>query len=294
MLRNFHLAAITKVRSQIHLLQIPLHQKLGRDLATSWKAQHDTFVDNVEEVDFSAGYNLEEHQRFRLSDYEAPEWLARENSQTIEHLDPIAKDDRLIEEIKGTVAMARDIHGEEIALFQNFTKSKVIKPGTFLFLKGSTYRSIEHPGLTLGGALSAAYYPERRKLLFNNFRSVNTFLPLADLYQEASEQEIKEVLCHPILVPEDLETTTTSADQWFRKRFAMLKDSGILDSYSVVEIQSQSLKHGVAIDILNGRIVFPAAKAEAKKVLQFLNEELYHGPITQTLYETNSKKKAEF
>ena len=72
----------------------------------------------------------------------------------------------------------------------------------------------------------------------------------------------------------------------------MLKESGILDQYSVMEIQSRSSEHNVSINVANGKIVFPADKAEAKKVLQFLNEELYRGPITETLYETNSKREA--
>ena len=31
----------------------------------------------------------------------------------------------------------------------------------------------------------------------------------------------------------------------------------------------------------------------AKKLLQFLNEELFRGAITETLYETNSKREAD-
>lgn len=292
MLENFHLAAIVKVHSQMHLHQIPLHQRLQDDLAENWEAQHEAFVDDIEEVHFSAGYNLEKHQRFLLSDYEPPAWLAHENSRTIESLDTIAKDDGLIESISGTVAMAQNAHSEEVVLFQNFTPSKVIRPQKFLFLDGNTYDSVKRPGLTLGIALNAVYYPGKRKLLFDNFRAVNTFLPLADLYQEASAQEIKEILCHPLLAPEDPEVSAASANQWFRKRFAMLKDSGILDNYSADEIQSQSMDYGVTIKVSNGKIVFPINNTEAKKVLQFLNEELYQGPITQTLYETNSKKKA--
>ena len=292
MLENFHLAAIVKERTQTRLLQIPLQQALQTSLAESWEAQTDGFVEGIEEIDFSAGYSPEKHERFRLHDYEPPAWLVKENSQTIDNLVTITSDDELIDSITGTVAMARNAQGEEVALFQNFTRSRVIRPGGFLFLDGNTYKSAERRGLTLDVALSAVYQPTERKLLFHNFRTVNTFLPLADFYQEASEQEIREVLDHPLLAAEDPDAAVGNANQWFRKRFAMLKDSGILDEYSAAAIQSRSDGHNVSIKVSNSKIVFPADKAEAKRVLQFLNEELYRGPITETLYETNSKREA--
>jgi len=131
------------------------------------------------------------------------------------------------------------------------------------------------------------------KLLFHNFRSVNTFLPLADFYEEASEQQIKEVLGHRLLAPEDADALATDSNQWFRKRFAMLRDSGILDTYSARQIEARSKGYDVEIKVSKGRIVFPADRPAAKKLLQFLNEELFRGAITETLYETNSKREAD-
>ena len=133
----------------------------------------------------------------------------------------------------------------------------------------------------------------RAKLLFHNFRTVNTFLPLADFYKEASDKEIKEVLNHRLLAPENREAAVLRANQWSRKRFAMLKDSGVLDNYSAQEIKSRSNGYDVSITIVSDEIVFPTDKSESKKLLQFLNEERFRGAITDTLYETNSKRKAD-
>ncbi len=292
MLENFHLAAIVKERGRTRLLQIPLRRNLQTDLAESWEHQNIKFVEGIEKIDFNAGYSPEKHERFCLPDYDPPEWLANENSQTIESLDTIADDDEIVDSIAGIVAMARDVQGAEVVLFQNFTRSRVIRPGRALFLDGNTYNSVERPGLILEMTLSAVYRPTHHELLFHSFRTVNTFLPLVDFYQEASEQEIKEVLQHSLLAAEDAEATAADANQWFRKRFAMLRDSGILNKYSATEIQSRANGHDVSVEVSDDRIIFPAKKAEAKKVLQFLNEELYRGPITETLYETNSKRAA--
>jgi len=293
MLDNFQLAAIVKQRGKARLLRIPLHQTLQSTLAKSWGDQLESFLKNVQEVSFNPGYQPEEHERFCLSGYLPPEWLAEEDSHSVSELDAVSNNDAVLNDIKGIVAFGRDDDGEEILLFQNFSRSHVIRPGRFLFLQKDTYETPERPGLTLAGALIAVYKPASQKLLFANFRAVNTFLPLAAFYGEASEQEIKEVLAHELLAPENADALAAEANQWFRKRFAMLRDSGILDKYSASEIMARSKGFDVSISVERGKIVFPADKAAAKKLLQFLNEELFRGAITETLFETNSKREAD-
>ena len=191
------------------------------------------------------------------------------------------------------MAFCRHNTSEELALFQNFSRSHVIEPGRFLFLKNNTYESADRPGLQLDNKLSAVYSPQEKRPLFHNFRVTNTFLPLEDFYEEASEETIRQILSHKHLAPEDVEALAIDANQWFRKRFAMLKYSGVLDQYSPQQIKKRSKNYDVEIQIVKGRIVFPAEKGAAKRLLQFLNEEIYRGAITDTLYETNSKREAD-
>jgi hypothetical protein len=293
MLDNFQLVAIVRQGDETRLLRIPLHQALQNTLAASWQEQYDAFVADIDEIDFNADYQPEEHERFRLQDYEPPEWLAGESSQSVPALDEITNDDALLDATRGIVAFARNSDGQEVVLFQNFSRSHVIRPGRFLFLQNNTYATTQRPGLTLDSKLSAVYVPAGKMLLFHNFRMVNTFLPLAEFYEEASEQQIKEVLGHKLLAPEDADALAAGANQWFRKRFAMLRDSGVLDAYSAKQIQARSKGYDVAIHLSKGKIVFPAERAAAKKLLQFLNEELFRGAITARLFETNSKREAD-
>lgn len=293
MLDNFQLAAIIKQGQQQSLVRIPLHQGLQQTLANKWQSQLSAFVEDVQEIGFNAGYQPEQHERFSLSDHDLPDWLGNESSQTIHNLPPINTNEAWVDSIKAIVAFARNDAGAELVLFQNFTRSHVIQPGRFLFLQNNTYETTERPGLTLESKLSAVYLPADRKLLFHNFRTVNTFLPLAELYEEASEEQIREVLGHELLAPEDVNALATETSQWFRKRFAMLKDSGVLDQYTAADIAARSHGYDVEIEVANDKIVFPAEKPAAKKLLQFLNEELFRGPITETLYETNSKREAD-
>lgn len=293
MLENFQLAAIVRQAGRTRLLRIPLHQALQRDLAESWTAQYEAFLDEVREIDFNAGYTPEAHERFRLSDYQPPDWLSKEDSQSAGALDAITNDDALLEATRGLVAFARNDDGAEVVLFQKFSRSHVIRPGRFLFLQNNTYETTQRAGLTLDNKLSAVFLRDSDTLLFHNFRTVNSFLPLADFCEEASEREIIEVLNHELLAPEDAAALAAQSNQWFRKRFAMLRDSGVLDQYTARQIQQRSHGYDVDVRTSGGRIVFPAEKSPAKKLLQFLNEELFRGAITETLYETNSKREAD-
>jgi hypothetical protein len=222
-----------------------------------------------------------------------PNWLVGENSQTVQNLNSIVRDDALLDAIKGVAAFARDENNDELILFQNFSRAHVIRPGRFLFMENDTYQTSARPGMTLDSKLSAVYRHAARTLLFQSFRAVNTFLPLAAFYEEASEQQIREVLAHHTLAPENVDATAVGANQWFRKRFALLRDSGVLDEYTPRQIRERADGYDVRIHVSQGRLVFPADRAAAKKLLQFLNEELYKGPITETLYETNSKREAD-
>lgn len=292
MLENFQLVAIARDAGKPRLYRIPMHRALQTTLATSWATQLDAFTANIDEIAFNAAYSPEEHERFRLRPFELPEWLRGHAIQSVGSLDPISRHDEVIDSIRAIVGLAR-VNGEDALLFQNFSRSHVIEPGRFLFLQDDTYETTQRPGLALDGKLSALYLPKQQKLLFHNFRAVNTFLPLADVYEEASEQDIRAVLAHERLMAVSVDALAVGANQWFRKRFAMLRDSGVLEKYTASQIKARSKGYEVEIQVRAGKVIFPADRASAKRVLQFLNEELFRGAITERLYETNSKREAD-
>jgi len=293
MLRDFQLAALVKTGEQWLLLRIPMHQHLQNSLASSWQKQYEAFTADTKEIAFNAGYTAEEDERFRVKDYALPDWLQAGGGGKLRNLGSIKEHENLIESIRAIIAFARNVQDEELMLAQSFSRSHVIRPGRFLFLQNDTYETPKHTGLTLGTHLTAVYDIKSRKLLFQNFRNTNTFLPLTDYIAEASDHDIREVLNHHLLKPQDIGATIAAANQWFRKRFAMLKDSKILDQYTVPELVKRSKGYEVELKVEKDRIVFPADKPSAKRVLQFLNEEIFRGAITEKLYETNSKREAD-
>ena len=293
MLKDFQLAALIKTSEQWRLLRIPLHQHLQNSLAANWQQQYEAFTADMKEIAFDPGYTLEEQERFRVKGYALPEYLQAGAGGQVRNLESINKHENLVESIKAIIAFARNAQGDELMLAQSFTRSHVIQPGHFLLLQNDTYESPKHKGLTLGTRLAAVYNIKSKQLLFENFRNTNTFLPLTDFIAEASDHDIREVLSHALLKAKDIEVTIAAANQWFRKRFAMLKASKILDQVTTKELVKRSKGYEVELKVEKGQIVFPADKHAAKRLLQFLNEEIFRGAITEKLYETNSKREAD-
>ena len=292
MLDNFHLAAITRQGNRHQLYQIPLHQMLQDTLAGHWQGQFAAFYDDVEEIDFNAGYTPEHHECFSVSEYELPDWLGNYDSGSARNLRSVVRRDGAMNATVGLVAFARDDEDDELMLFQNFTRSKVIQPGNFIFLSGDTFHSSGDMALSLDSQLSAIFLPDRETLLFRNFRTVNTFLPIADYFEEATTEQILELLEHERIAADDPDRIASFSNQWFRKRCSMLQQSSILDDYTANELAGFADGYGVNIQVRDEQIVFPSDKQQAKRLLQFLNEERFIGAITETLFETNSKRAA--
>ena len=292
MLEDFHLAAIVQEGGERRVLHVPLHRDLQRSLAIDWDEQRGRLLDDVDEIEFDPGYRPQAWERFCLEDYDLPTWLEGQDSESVRHLDRIEDGAEGMDRIRGLVGFGYDEDSRELMLFQNSTRSQVVQPGYYLFLEGRTYRSPRRSALRLGNRLSAAYLGDRGSLIFENFRTVNTFLPLEAEFEEASDEQILGVLAHERLAPEDSDGVVSFANQWFRKRFSMLDRSGVLDNYTSAEIAEYAELHGVAVELDGERIVFPADKRKARRLLQYLNEERFVGAITDMLYETNSKRAA--
>lgn len=297
MLEHLHLVALLKERHQLTLRRIPLVGELQAVLADKWQDQLDDFLLEAQEIDFDPGYTPEAHERFCLEEFELPEVVAAEHSGSVRHLEPIDMHGAEPSQIKAILGFARLEDGSEILLIQSFSKSHIISPGQFLFFTRNNFESSDTPALSLSDQLTAVYYPAQQKLLFRNYRAANAIFNLVDFYKEATEEDIKAILAHEKLAPVNVDALAKGASQWFCKRFALLKDSEILDQYTVDQIiqHSNGYDLDIQIDLTSGqdRIVFPAEKAPAKKLLQFLNEELFRGAITERLFETNSKRIAD-
>src|SRR5688572_26423959 len=86
-LEDFQLGAIAGQ----HLYRIPMHRGLQNTLANTWQAQLNTFLAEVDEVDFDPGYNPDPHELFRLARFDLPAFLGNPRSLGPAALDSIGE-----------------------------------------------------------------------------------------------------------------------------------------------------------------------------------------------------------
>ena len=291
MSKAFHLLAILKKnRIQREVFHLPIHATLQESLPVLWRRYHGQFLENIEEVPFNIGYKPEDNERFVIPNFKLPNWIVEAMRDDTSSAREIGEDD--LERITGLFS-AMEFNGEERILFQNFSRSHVIRPQHAMIILEKTYQDAEGPIVAMEPRISAVYVRDEEKLLFRSFRNVNSFLPLSDYYRDASEGQIRELLNHDIFVPEDVDGIARNATQWEAKQFAILADSGNINRVTVREACEKATDLNVGIRIKGGRIVFPEDRKEVKKILLFLNERVFRGSITDTVFETNSKKPAK-
>ena len=296
MFYNFHIAAISK-RSKMSLRLIETHGALNDTLIRNWSSQFRDFILETEEIDFTVGYSPGPGEHFSICPYNLPPWLVNKNSENARNIDTFDRNENIINSITGIVAFTRDNKGKELMLFQNFTKGHIIQPGGYVFWgpdahsDPNSYKAADRRLLRFDNKLSAVYLPEERKLLFDSYRNVNTFLPISDSYYIASKEDILNILDHELFECNDKNTIVNHSTQFMRRRFAILKDSEILDVLSAEKVKEQGDKHNINIQINNDKIIFPTENDQARILLQFLNQEIFQGSLTNEIFETNSKKK---
>lgn len=296
MFKHFLLTGLFNLGDDVELHTIQLHETLQADLSANWHEQYVEFMSDIEEVEFDPAYAPEDGEKFVLKDFELPGGLNGEDSETALSLPVLRRSEVGITAFHALVAFARVDKIGDVILFQRFVRSRLIEPGRYLFLS-DTQRPVKAPILVLDTKLAAVYFKRTKKLLFSNFRNTNAFLPLQDYYQEASEEDILKVLSHKKLAPEDAEATAQLANQWARKRFALLRDSKILENHTVKKIVDRSMALGIKIETKGPKgaeqIVFPSDKRGTKLLLQCLVEQIFRGHITDRLLETNSTREAK-
>ena len=127
---------------------------------------------------------------------------------------------------------------------------------------------------------------------FKSFSNLRSILDVLEIYQDATDEEVRGFAGHPHLSVEDLDEFVLNADQVTRKLINAVVASGVLDDYTPTQIQTAAAMTQLAVELEDDRIVLPVERREVKNLLQFLDESRYNGPLSGQTYVTNSRRPA--
>ncbi len=106
--------------------------------------------------------------------------------------------------------------------------------------------------------------------------------------------DIDNVFSSPIFVGTDCEWMKENCDSVMRKQIKSIEESGIIAALDVTKntFQSWAKKAGIPKDVYDtGNLIFPKNKKECKVLLSFLNDDIFEGHFTKSIYLSNSKRK---
>ncbi len=178
-----------------------------------------------------------------------------------------------------------------IAAFQKFRNDQYITATRHnLFFTGNTFVKDSRLGIAIANSVDCVVI--ENNLYFSSYYFTKQIFDLTDHYRIASSQDIKAFVDNDLISMENSETFVDSANTWERRKIASINDSGVLQNYSAKKIKTLGSENGVTIITDGDSIVLPEDRAERRIILGFLDEEVYKGAFSQTVFQTNSKRKA--
>ena len=179
-------------------------------------------------------------------------------------------------------------------LFQVFNKRNILKRKTVLKREyGNSFSKMQENAFIIEEKVNAIY--EDGKLYFQSYTSANQIFSLLDFVTEATNGEIDSFG----------ENENLEANAGLIKNIANIKTRRLIKVLSsttnVSTFTGKSLstkkrllkKYGIKAQINNeGKLILPTHNvSELNRTLEFLNEDIFRGVITNSLYKSNSKKR---
>ncbi len=238
-------------------------------------------------VEFDGQYIPENEEILEIKNFELPFDVDFDNPLNLEQ---VTMSD--IDSIKSVVINMPDAIG-----FQCFDGRKVIEPSKLnLLLRQNTFSKVEDKGVTIDERLDVIYRKSDKSLLFQSYHNAKKIFDLSNYYREATENEINDFFESSVFsdIPDALDA---SLDSRLKKKIFLIKKNKILKSLENESVFDSVAKISKNIG-LDGNfnketrtIELPANKKELKRLISFLNEDLYKSPISQIILEANSKRK---
>lgn len=143
-------------------------------------------------------------------------------------------------------------------------------------------------GLTIAPAVDVIFCEGALRFVSSFY--AKQVLDLTDYYMEASKPDLEDFVSLGSLEVEDADYLVNSSNSWERRKIASIRNARIIEEHSVAEMRGFASQLDYTLPEKNGKLVIPADRKERRRLLAFLDEDVYRGMFTESVYETNSKR----
>ena len=177
--------------------------------------------------------------------------------------------------------------------FQKFQKSQYIARGKHLFVfRDNVYQNAGENGISIPSEYLTAIYNNGSLKFISSFYA-NQIFSLVEYFKVATQEEVDQFANMDCIDISDANIFNKNVEvKWYRKRIAFIRENGILQHNTPVDIKIAGQDLGIEIEVVNNKIVLPNEKTKLKELFAFLAEDTYKGVFTKKIYNTNSKISA--
>lgn len=280
--------------------------KLDREAKEEYVNQFNSYVNKLlydedndlkDFHDFETNYSNSEEENFKIDDFQFPE----EIKNSIDHpdvLEPfVVKNNNSTNKegyrIKAILIGNKNENGEYCVAGQKFSyKHILVQKGFNLTLDKDTFKQEERKFIIAVPEKIDCLFQEN-KLIFQKYSQANSVFDLSSYYREASNEEINSLKTNDLLLIEDSDFFDKMVQGIsVRKKIAKILDIRALKDLEKVKVAAENLNFTLPLTNDGKKIIWPDNKANQKKLLKFLSEELFSGAITSQKYISNSTRKA--
>ena len=307
--KRFRLKAIISPEiDKFECREINIGDSYADEVPNNWYAQYYNFIVKKNYIDFKPGDDGDENDLIVINEFELPHYFdfisENSNAKTFNiseshsirnnHIQP-----RIIKSIIGITSY----QNKNLILFQKFQDHIQLsgyRDMLSLDTDSLSFQRFEEPLLSLGSSIMAIYEIENEKLIFNRFTDVNYILSMHEYFAELSAPEIEEFVNDDLFESKKdaLYEIIHKASPLLAKRFALVKESGILNKITAEDIYHVSLKYkdtkefnvNVTLTPNRDKVIFPTKKSEAHDFLRLLNQDFYTGDFDGSTFLARQKR----
>lgn len=258
---------------------------LSRDVQNDLKNSINTLVKEIlekKEIPFNGQYKPDDDEVLKIEGFK----ISFKDKLTIDC--GILSTEDEIDKIKSLIFY----FNENKIAFQTFDSRKIIQPDKWnLFLSNQTFSKLNKKGISIDKKIDVLF--KEGNLLFYSYHNASKiFSNLSNYYREITEKELDEILKSNNIEFEQ-EFSYEILNSRMRKKLFLIKKNNIFEevkkNYEIVK--NYASKFELVSYFEKDKIIFPKDKGKLKKLIDFLNEDLFESPISKALFETNSKRK---
>jgi|688.fasta_scaffold491843_2 hypothetical protein len=275
-------------------LRLDLDQVTASGAKEMFLTAADSFMSGIEHsVEFNPGYKLHEDECFEIHDFSISEDLLGICRQPLsaERVEAAHFAELPINGVVGYDFSA----GQQRLYFQNFDSRRVLVPGRRFAIHpmadASTFSQLTRPVLVLDSNISAIWADGVLK--FKSFHLAKQLFNLSACFTEATDEQIAQFVDHSRLECPDFAKFLRVCNTWSRTKIALILRGGILDYATGDMIRDAAAAVQYDVQMNGDRIILPEEKGALRALLQFLDEDIYRGPISQRRLLSSGKRQLE-